>query len=123
MVSAQGGDSSAVYDPSLLPQAPVVRTVPSPCSGYIAAMNAKNIGLVSMHLGGGRAAKGDVIDLSVGVVLAAKVGCYLEAGEPLAAIHAKSEEDAEMAERELLRCYTFADEPPVCRPFIRGVVI
>ena len=122
MVSAQGGNRSAVYDPSLLPQAPVVRTVLSPCSGYIAAMNAKDIGLVSMHLGGGRAAKGDIIDLSVGVVLAAKVGCYLEAGEPLAAIHAKNEEDAETAERELLRCYTFADEPPVCRPFIRGVV-
>ena len=31
MVRAQGGDPAAVYDTSLLPQAPVVRTVKAPC--------------------------------------------------------------------------------------------
>lgn len=122
MVRAQGGDPAAVYDTSLLPQAPVVRTVKAPRSGYIAAMEAKNIGLVSMHLGGGRATKEDVIDLSVGVVLAAKDGAYLRAGEQLAEIHAKTEADAAAAEEELLRCYTFSDEAPNRPPFIRGVV-
>ena len=111
-----------VYDTSLLPQAPVVRTVKAPCDGYIAAMEAKDIGLVSMHLGGGRATKEDVIDLSVGVVLAAKDGAYLHAGDTLATIHAKTEADAAAAEEELLKCYTFSDEAPVRPPFIRGVV-
>ena len=90
--------------------------------GYIAAMEAKDIGLVSMHLGGGRATKEDVIDLSVGVVLAAKDGAYLHTGDTLATIHAKTEADAAAAEEELLKCYTFSDEAPVRPPFIRGVV-
>ena len=122
MVTAQGGNAAAVYDPSLLPQAPVQRRVKAPRGGYIAAMEAKNIGLVSMHLGGGRATKEDVIDLGVGVVLSAKVGDFLHAGDELAVIHAASEKAAEEAERELLACYTFADEKPQRPPFIRGVV-
>lgn len=122
MVRAQGGDPAAVYDTSLLPQAPVVHTVKAPRNGYIAAMEAKDIGLVSMHLGGGRATKEDVIDLSVGVVLAAKDGAYLHTGDTLATIHAKTETDAAAAEEELLKCYTFSDEAPVRPPFIRGVV-
>ena len=122
MVTAQGGDAAAVYDTSLLPAAPVQRHVKAPCDGYIAAMEAKNIGLVSMHLGGGRATKEDVIDLSVGVVLAAKVGDHLRAGDELAVIHAADEAAAEEAEKELLACYTFSEEKPVRPPFIRGVV-
>ena len=122
MVTAQGGDAAAVYDPALLPTAPVQRHVKAPCDGYIAAMEAKNIGLVSMHLGGGRATKEDVIDLSVGVVLAAKVGDYLHRGDELAVIHAADEKAAEEAERELLACYTFSDKAPQRPPFIRGIV-
>ena len=122
MVKAQGGDPSAVFDPTLLPAAPVRRTVRAPRDGYIAAMEARDIGLVSMHLGGGRATKEDVIDLSVGVVLAAKVGDRLRAGDTLAVIHAADEASAERAEAELLRCYTFSDTAPERPPFIRGIV-
>ena len=122
MVEAQGGDSAAVYDPSLLPAAPVQRSVKAPRSGYITAMAAKEIGLVSMHLGGGRSTKEDVIDLSVGVVLRAKVGARLAEGDELAVIHAPDEAAALRAEEELLACYTFADEPAYRPPFIRGVV-
>ena len=122
MVKAQGGDPSAVFDPTLLPAAPVRRTVRAPRDGYIAAMEARDIGLVSMHLGGGRATKEDVIDLSVGVLLAAKVGAYVHEGDPLAEIHAADEESARRAEEELLSCYTFADAAPQRPPFIRGIV-
>ena len=122
MVAAQGGDPRAVFDPSLLPSAPVQRSVKAPRNGYITAMEARDIGLVSMHLGGGRATKEDVIDLSVGVVLRAKAGSYLRAGDELAVIHAASEADAEQAEQELLRCFTFGDTPAHRPPFIRGVV-
>ncbi len=122
MVEAQGGDASAVYDPTLLSAAKVRRTVRAPRNGYIAAMEARDIGLVSMHLGGGRATKEDVIDLSVGVLLAAKVGTYVHKGDPLAEIHAADEESAERAEEELLCCYTFSDAAPERPPFIRGIV-
>jgi pyrimidine-nucleoside phosphorylase len=122
MVTAQGGNAAAVYDVSLLPAAPVQRSVKAPRDGYIAAMEARDIGLVSMHLGGGRATKEDEIDQRVGVVLAAKCGAYLRSGDELAVIHAATEEAALAAEKELLACYTFADEPAERPPFIRGVV-
>lgn len=122
MVTAQGGDAAAVFDQDLLPAAPVRHSVKAPQTGYIAAIEARDIGLVSMHLGGGRATKEDVIDLSVGVVLRAKVGAKLQVGDELAVIHAASRADAIRAEEELLRCYTFADVLTERPPFIRGVV-
>ncbi len=122
MVEAQGGDKRAVYDPSLLPAAPVLRTLRAPVSGYITAIRAKEVGRVSLLLGGGRATKESAIDLSVGVLLRSKVGAYVEQGAPLAEIHAASEESADAAQEALLRCYDFAWEAPVLPPFIRGRV-
>lgn len=122
MVRGQGGDERAVYDPALLPTAPVQYTVRMPESGYICAVRAREVGRVSMLLGGGRATKESEIDLSVGVVLAAKAGTFVEKGEPLAVIHAASESAAREAEKELLGAYSFSDEKPQLPPFIRGVV-
>jgi pyrimidine-nucleoside phosphorylase len=123
MVEAQGGNSAAVYDTALLPMAPVVHTVKAPVTGYIHRIHARGVGQVSMILGVGRATKEDTIDQSVGVVLRAKAGDFLSAGEPLAEIHAACEADALRAEKLLLDCYQFADEAPILPPFIRGVEI
>ena len=122
MVEAQYGDPRAVYDLSLLPDAPVKREVPSARAGYVAHIEAEDVGLVSMHLGGGRATKESVIDLSVGVVLHKKVGDRVEAGESLATIHAPDEAKAAEAAELLQKCYTFSDEPVEKAPFIKGVV-
>ena len=122
MVKAQGGDERAVYDTSLLPLAPVQRTVAAPEDGYVTAIDAKGVGHVSMLLGGGRATKESAIDLSVGVVLRAKVGDRVQKGGELAVIHAADGESAARAEAELLGCYRFSAEMPQRPPFIRGVV-
>ena len=58
-VAAQDGDPAAIYDPSLLPAAPVQMEVPSPASGYVRHIAATDVGLVSMRLGGGRAISDD----------------------------------------------------------------
>lgn len=122
MVAAQGGDSRAVHDPSLLPQAPVVLPVPSADEGYVAGIEAEQVGLVSMHLGGGRATKESVIDLSVGVVLDKKVGDRVEKGESLGSIHASSLEKAREAAELLRACYSFSSQPVESPPFIKGIV-
>lgn len=121
-VDAQGGDSAAVYDPSLLPTAPVQYDVCSDVSGYVNRMNAEGIGLVSLHLGGGRATKESVIDPAVGVVLDKKAGDRVACGERLAVIHAASEEKAAEAAKLLRACYVITDEAPADVPFIKGVV-
>ena len=121
-VAAQGGDPAAVDNEDLLPRAPVIREAVSERAGYVKHMDAHGIGLVSMRLGGGRAAKEDSIDLSVGVVLHKKVGDYVAAGQSLGTIHARTEEDAAMAVSLLRECYGFSDAPCERAAFIKGVV-
>ncbi len=122
LVEGQGGDKRAVYDTSLLPTAPVSAEVPSPAEGYVSHIKADSVGLVSMHLGGGRVTKESVIDLSVGIELNKKVGDYVKKGESLGLIHASSEEKAAEAVKELTACYTIVPEKVERAPFIKGIV-
>ena len=122
MVEAQYGDPRAVWDTSLLPAAAVTLEVPSEESGFVAHIEAEDVGLVSMHLGGGRATKESAIDLSVGVVLRKKVGDRVEAGESLGTIHASDEKKAAEAAALLRSCYTLSAAPVERAPFIKGIV-
>ena len=121
-VAAQGGDPRVAEDPSLLPVAPVQIELKAEKAGYIARMNAEAIGMVSLHLGGGRATKESSIDPAVGVVLAKKPGEFAAAGETLAVIHAADTASAQRAAAELLDCYVFSETPPERGTFIKGRV-
>ncbi len=121
-VRAQGGDPAAVYDPALLPEAPVKLEVPAAAGGYVGRIHAESVGLVSMHLGGGRATKEDTVDLAVGVVLHKKVGDPVAPGESLGTIHARTEQAAAQAADMLRDCFEIAPEPVTRAPFIKGVV-
>lgn len=122
MVSAQDGDSRAVFDPSMLPDAAVKLPVPALSGGYVRRIEAERVGLVSMHLGGGRVTKESEIDLSVGVVLNKKVGDYVQAGESLGTIHASAMEKAQEAAELLRGCYELSDEPVTRPDFIKAIV-
>ena len=123
LVEAQDGDAHDVYDTARLPLAPVQLEVPSESAGYVSHIECEKVGLISMHLGGGRAAKEDAIDLSVGLVLHKKVGDKVETGESLATIHASTMEKAQEAAESLRACCTFSAEP-VRRPkLIKDIVL
>lgn len=123
MIEGQGGCRSDVKDNSRLPKAPVTLEVLSPVSGYVSHIEADDVGLVSMHLGGGRVTKDSVIDLSVGLVLNKKVGDYVETGEPLAVIHAASESDAQKAADSLVKCYDFSDTAVEIPTLIKQIIM
>ena len=122
MVTAQQGDGRDVYDTSRLPLAPVQLEVPAMEHGFVRRIEAEQVGLVSMHLGGGRATKDSEIDLSVGLVLHKKVGDSVEAGESLATIHASSQEKAAEAAELLRSCYSFSPDPVQRSPFIKDII-
>ena len=122
MVAAQGGDAAAVYDTSLLPDAKVKLEAPALEGGYVRRIHAERVGLVSMHLGGGRATKESEIDLSVGVVLHKKVGDKVEPGESLGTIHASSEEKALQAAELLRGCFELSPEPVERPAFIKDII-
>jgi pyrimidine-nucleoside phosphorylase len=121
-IAAQGGDLAYVDDPERLPAARCRREVQAPRGGYVAAVNAREIGLTSMLLGGGRAKKGDQIDHAVGIVLQAKIGDRLEAGDPLLTVHANDEAKVPGARQRLLAAYEWSDEPVTPPPLIHQIV-
>ena len=122
MVTAQQGDGRDVYDTSRLPLAPVQLEVPALESGYVRRIEAEQVGLVSMHLGGGRATKESDVDLSVGVVVHKKVGDRVAQGESLATIHAATEEAAAAAVAQYRACVTVTAQAPDPVPFIKEIV-
>ena len=122
LVEAQDGDKRAVYDTSLLPMAPVQLEAVSEVSGFLSHIECEKVGLISMHLGGGRATKESEIDLSVGLVLHKKVGDRVEQGESLGTIHATTREKAEEAARLLRACCTFSEEPVERPAFIKAII-
>jgi pyrimidine-nucleoside phosphorylase len=111
MVEAQGGDVDAVDDPEQLPQAALVEPVGAPCSGYLQGVEAAEVGLAVVDLGGGREEKGQPIDHSVGVVMHHKVGDLVQKGRPLFTLHASDQPKLEAARDRVLAAHTFSDEP------------
>ena len=121
-VEAQGGYRRAVYDEGLLPAAPVRYEARAASSGFVRHIDAQGVGLVSMHLGGGRETAESGIDLAVGVELHKKRGDAVAAGESVATIHARDEAGAESAARLLLAAYDIGAEPPEAAPFVKAIV-
>lgn len=122
LVEAQDGDPNDVYNTTALPFAEIQYEARSLTRGYVKAMHAADVGIVSMHLGGGRETKESEIDLSVGVILHKKVGDFVEVGDSLGTIHSSSMTKAMEAEKLLRGCYELCDEPVVKEPFIKGIV-
>ena len=121
-IAAQHGDLQSVDDPELLPAARFQRVIPAPRSGYIVGVNAREVGLTSMLLGGGRAKKGDQIDHAVGITLHAKAGDRVIEGQPLLTIHANDEGKLAGARQRLLSAYEWSDEKVGPPPLLHQTV-
>ena len=111
LVVAQGGDVGVVEDPSRLPLASLIEDVPSPHTGYLEWVDAREIGLSAVDLGAGRAKKDDKIDHAVGLVIYHKVGDHVDVGQPLFAVHANSAEQLAAAKARVLQAHAFSQTP------------
>ena len=121
-VGAQGGDSRALEDFRLLPQASVQYEVRSPQSGWITRMDTQMVGEASGLLGAGRQTKEDAIDLAAGIVLKKKTGAAVTAGQSLAVLYTNRPEALEAAEKKLLEAITFGKEKPEKQPLVYGII-
>ena len=122
LVEAQGGDVSYVKQPDKFPRAAVIQTVSSPRSGYLREIHARKVGETSVDLGAGRAKKEDSIDHSVGIEILREVGDYVEAGDALFVIHAKTQKDFIEAEKRLLSAHRWSDEPVPPLPLVYEII-
>jgi pyrimidine-nucleoside phosphorylase len=122
-LAAQGGNPEVVEDLSLLPTAPVVAQVQSAKSGYVKAWHTEALGLISMRLGAGRAQKGDPIDHGVGLVIEKKIGDWVETGDVIAQVYARSQAEAAVAADEVLTGVELTSTLPSVSPLVIGYII
>ncbi len=121
-IDVQGGTPRVVDDYSVLPKAKIVQDIPAPRDGFIAGINAEEVGLTVVDLGGGRAKKGDAIDYAVGVVFKHKVGARVQRGDPLFTLHADERIKFDTAKERLLAAYAFSDMEPTPPPLIHKII-
>ena len=113
MVSALGGPADLLERPeTYLEAAPVLLPALAPRSGYVQRCDCRSLGLTVLGLGGGRSRPTDSIDFAVGLSELVQIGNHLEAGQPLAIIHARTEAAAQQAVRELQLAYQIGDTSP-----------
>ena len=126
MVAGLGGPSDLLADPDrYLAGATVLLPVKAATSGYVHAVDCRRLGLSIVSLGGGRHRAEDDIDRAVGMTGLAELGQQVDAGQPIAVVHARSKDAAEQAAVSVLAAYTIADErstlpPSVYRALLPG---
>jgi len=121
-VEAQGADPEVVAGRQIMPRARLTVDLPAPCSGYVARIAARDVGLAMLALGGGRQKKGESVDHAAGVVLKKKVGEQVQEGETLLTLHANDEGRLAEAQAMLLQAYRWSSEPVVPAPLIRRIM-
>ena len=117
-IAAQGGNPSL----EALSRAAVIRPVPAPQTGFVQRIATTAVGEAALGLGAGRTKKDDTIDHSVGIVVLAKRGDRVEAGDRLAEVHARDEPAAELAAAEVVAAYELGAEAPESRPIVLDVL-
>jgi pyrimidine-nucleoside phosphorylase len=115
----QGGDVRLLEDRSLLGTAPFVLPVEASRAGFVADVDPLALGHVIVELGGGRRQPGDAVDPQVGIVLQKVLGDPVGAGEPLAFVHARTEDAAAEAVARVRAAMPIGGERRQRRPLIQ----
>jgi thymidine phosphorylase len=118
MVAAQGGDARVVSEPERLPRASRVESLVSASEGWVCAIDALEVGKCCVALGAGRTRADQGVDPAVGVVLSAPVGARVRPGEPLAEVHARSEDDVAAVRGRLLAAFELTGDQPERKPLV-----
>ncbi|HRC11912.1 MAG TPA: thymidine phosphorylase, partial [Dermatophilaceae bacterium] len=116
MIQAQGGDSHAP-----LSWARETHEVRAPGSGVLTQLDALKVGIAAWRLGAGRARKEDPVQAGAGVVMHAKPGAYVRAGDPLVTLHTDTPERFDRALEALDGAWFIA--PEGSRPDLLPLVI
>jgi len=104
MISAQGGDPDAP-----LPTAKETHVVTAPSSGTLTRLDAFSVGVAAWRLGAGRSRPGEQVQAAAGVVMHAKPGDTVTAGQPLLTLHTDTPERFERAVAALEHGYDIGD--------------
>jgi thymidine phosphorylase len=121
MVTGLGGPDDFLEHPfRYVAHAPVTKPCTAERSGYVVGMNARQVGIAVVTLGGGRRHSDDAIDSSVGFTEVLDVGSSIEVGGLLCRVHAATEASADEAIAIVRQAIQIGDERPPARPVVMG---
>jgi len=124
MVSALGGPDDFLEHPGrYLAQAPVIKRCTAERPGHVIGMNAREIGIAVVSLGGGRAHADDAIDPSVGLSEIIDVATEVRTGSLLCLVHAVSEADADEAIATLRKAIRIGSPAPAIKPVVLDRIV
>jgi thymidine phosphorylase len=106
MIGAQGGDPDAD-----LPVAREVDTITAHRDGVLSTVDARAVGVAAWRLGAGRARKEDPVSATAGVLLRAKQGDRVVAGQPLLELHTDDPARLDRAREALAGGLVIGGEP------------
>lgn len=121
-VAAQGGDTKYIDHPELFEQADIIEEIRSEQDGFVGSIDAQEMGICSLILGGGRETKESVIDPTVGLVFSKKVADPVKKGDVLATIYGNDEEKVKQAVLHFKENYHIKEEKPTKPIMIREVL-
>jgi len=88
--------------------------------GWVSSVDARAVGRAAQLSGAGRGRADDEVDPAAGVVVSAKPGDAVTAGQSLACVYARRREARAAAARLLGDAFVIADQPPVPGPIVLG---
>ena len=113
MISALGGPTDFVERSEFyLPSAEIIRPIYATQSGFVSAMNTREIGMAVVKMGGGRMKSSDSIDYAVGVSHFINLGEHVDSSKPIAMIHARNEQQWQEAEKNIQQAIQYSAEKP-----------
>jgi pyrimidine-nucleoside phosphorylase len=119
MIEAQHGDPRVVQEPErYLARAEVRVQVLAPREGFVTGIDALALGLAGVAMGAGRTRTDQAVDHAVGIYLHKKPGDATKAGEPVADLWLRKEQDPSALVERVQGAYSFGDAAPAILPLV-----
>jgi pyrimidine-nucleoside phosphorylase len=122
IIERQGGDPKVVDDYARLPHVGEPHRVAADRDGFVSRLDAELIGRASVALGAGRDRVEDPVDPAVGIMVLAKPGDAVRAGDPILELHYRDHRRLETATRLTAKAIAIGDRRPPPSPLIVGEV-
>jgi thymidine phosphorylase len=111
IVRAQEGDVAFLENPHQYPAPKHRLEVKASEAGFVAAINAREIGRLCMLLGAGRKTVDDTIDYTAGMLIHKKIGDSVRPGEPLITLQNSGQAPDKDFQEMTRACFSIRSEP------------
>jgi thymidine phosphorylase len=122
IIENQGGDPRVVDDYGRLPRAPARHVVTAPRDGYLTDLDAELVGRASVSLGAGRDRVDEPVDPGVGILVKAKPGDAVRAGDAILELWYRDRAKLDAARALASSAIAIGDSRPAARPLVVGEV-